>query len=552
MPEGIRLSWPTLRPFRLSLVGWERLAAAVLILGAAVLHFAYLLNCPLELAPDEAHYWDWSRRLDWSYYSKGPLVAWIIRLSCEVFGEWSQRLVGSPLLAIRIPAIVCGTLALVATYNLTRRITQSDRIALGAVAALLTMPMTAAGSTLMTIDAPFVCLWAWALVFAFAALFDHKTHAWPVVGLLVGLGILAKYTMILWVVGLLFFLLTTHYRSEFRKPGLWIAGLVAALCCIPIVIWNVRHDWITLRHVGTQAGASVSSIRWLGPIRFVIEQMGLLLIVWFLPLVAALWTNRPRIALLRRLPVEQVDGRCLLLWWSAVVVFGTFMIASFKSPGQVNWAIAAYVPGFVLAFDWLAQRIEHRYWRRSVLTVCIIGLAMTFVLHFPAILRTPLAFAADTLNRNSPCPIRRFDPTVRLRGWRFLASEIDRIRTELAVAGATPIIATTFWNLTAEIAVYCHDQPKVYCLGPALAQRMSQYDLWRPNPLWDPDGFADRTFILIGDLAPELAAGFDRIESTRRVWYCEAGHPINYWQISVARGYRGYGPPNRWPGGLKY
>src|SRR5271155_403291 len=70
---------------------WEcRLAAAFLILGVTVAHLLYLgIRCPIDLAPDEAHYWDWSRHLDWSYYSKGPLVAWLIRLSCDLFGSWS-------------------------------------------------------------------------------------------------------------------------------------------------------------------------------------------------------------------------------------------------------------------------------------------------------------------------------------------------------------------------------------------------------------------------------------------------------------------------------
>ena len=73
-----------------------RVLAAVLILGAAALHVGYLTwNCPLDLAPDEAHYWDWSRHLDWSYYSKGPLVAWLIRASCELVGPWSEEVTGS-------------------------------------------------------------------------------------------------------------------------------------------------------------------------------------------------------------------------------------------------------------------------------------------------------------------------------------------------------------------------------------------------------------------------------------------------------------------------
>lgn len=566
MREGTRLISPSFRTWQRAGIGWERPAATALILFMALIHVAYLLRCPLELAPDEAHYWDWSRHLDWSYYSKGPLVAWIIRLSCELFGGMSERVVGSPLLAIRLPAIFFSLLSLVATYLLTRRITESERVAFWAVVGLVTMPMTAAGNMIMTIDAPFVCLWAWALVFGHDALFRNRRWAWPVVGLLVGLGILAKYTMVLWVVGLLGFLLTTPYRRELLKPGIWIAAGITAICCIPIVVWNVQHDWITLRHVGTQAGTGVASIRWFGPIRYITEQMGLLLVVWFFLYVGAMWANRPRIPFsltLSRLgrgdktntsPNERslVEGPRLFLWWSSAAAFGTFLLASFKTPGQINWPIAAYVPGLVLAFDWLMTRIENPNWRRSIMWVGIIGMILNVLQHYPAILRQPFVFVADLAANNRPCPIRSIDPSVRLRGWRFLASEVDRMRLKLATADETPVLATTFWNLAGEIAVHCEGQPTVYCLGPALAQRMSQYDLWRPNPLWDPEDYAGRTFILIGDLAPELTAGFDNIESTRKVWYREDGHPVNYWQITVARGYRGFGPPNRWPGGPKF
>ena len=52
----------------------------LLVVGLAA-HVHYLHRGPLDLAGDEAHYWDWSRRLDLSYYSKGPLVALIIRAS---------------------------------------------------------------------------------------------------------------------------------------------------------------------------------------------------------------------------------------------------------------------------------------------------------------------------------------------------------------------------------------------------------------------------------------------------------------------------------------
>ena len=75
-------------------VVWScRILAAVLVLGSAAVRVAYLTSpYALDLSPDEAHYWDWSRHLDWSYYSKGPLVACLIRASCEVAGPLAYEL----------------------------------------------------------------------------------------------------------------------------------------------------------------------------------------------------------------------------------------------------------------------------------------------------------------------------------------------------------------------------------------------------------------------------------------------------------------------------
>src|SRR4051794_29489496 len=142
-----------------------RLLAVALILASAALHVGYLTHdCPLDLAPDEAHYWDWSRHLDWSYYSKGPLVALLIRGSCELFGPWSEAVCGSPMVAIRLPAILCGALLLTSLYVLTVQTLRNEKLAATVVALALTLPPVVAGASLMTIDAPYTACWGWALV----------------------------------------------------------------------------------------------------------------------------------------------------------------------------------------------------------------------------------------------------------------------------------------------------------------------------------------------------------------------------------------------------
>ena len=167
---------PASKPFR-----W---AALTLIAVAGGLRLLYLAKfCPLDLAPDEAYYWDWSRHLDWSYHSKGPLVALLIRLSCEIFGD--------TMFAVRVPAVVCGCLLLVGVYVLTVQVHHSEKLAFSVVALALTLPTVAAGSTLMTIDAPFTCAWVWALVFGYHAVFGQARWAWLLTGVCLMLGILA-------------------------------------------------------------------------------------------------------------------------------------------------------------------------------------------------------------------------------------------------------------------------------------------------------------------------------------------------------------------------
>src|SRR4051794_8654140 len=90
-----------------------RWIAAALIISVAVARIYYLgFICTLDLAPDEAHYWDWSRQLDWSYYSKGPMIALLIRASCFLFGPLSLWLTNSEVLAVRLPAVLCGSFLL--------------------------------------------------------------------------------------------------------------------------------------------------------------------------------------------------------------------------------------------------------------------------------------------------------------------------------------------------------------------------------------------------------------------------------------------------------
>jgi 4-amino-4-deoxy-L-arabinose transferase-like glycosyltransferase len=522
---------------------WRALAC-LLILGSAALRLAYLANgCPLDLAPDEAHYWDWSRNPDWSYYSKGPLVAYLIRAGCAAAGPLSVQLTGSEMLAVRLPAVLCGGLLLLSLYLLTLQVWKREGLAVLVVALALTLPVIAAGATLMTIDAPYSCCWGWALVLGHRAIFRGGRWAWPLLGLVVGLGILAKYTMVLFAPSLGLFLLTSpEHRRLLRRPGLWVGAGIAALSALPILVWNAEHDWVSFRHISGLAGLQEegTGLRWLGPFVFAGTQFALLLGFWFVVWARAMVTHRPW---------KEPRAEVRYLWWTSAPMFLVFFLFGLKTGGgEPNWPVTAYLSGIVLAVPWLVREMEAaRGWYRrltlgTLAVTCAAGLTLTVLLHNSAWAWPVLDRLSGPATAERPLPLRRFDPTCRLRGWHALAAAVDRTRAELRAAGIEPVLAASGWALPGELGFYCAGHPEVYSLGLALGDRRSQYDFWRPNPIWDAAQFKGRTFVFVSPGPPCVEGAFERVEPARAVCYAEDGHPVACWRVTVCHGFRGFGP----------
>ncbi|MCS6865266.1 MAG: glycosyltransferase family 39 protein [Gemmataceae bacterium] len=513
----------------------QRLAGA-LIVSSVVFHLAYLIaDCPLDLSPDEAHYWQWSRHWAWSYYSKGPLVAWLIRGSCEVFGPLSEALVGSPMLAVRLPAVVCHAALLAGWYVLAWSTLRSHAAALATVAMALSLPAVAIGAVIMTIDPPFLACWCWAAVGVWKGLETGRWRWWLLAAVASLFGVLAKYPMVLLPAAVVGYLLV-YRRTELKRAGFWlfVAGSVVGL--IPIVVWNAAHGWVSFKHVGTQAvGSGTSGIRWLGPLAFVGGQVAFLIGVWFVVWVCAIWRYRRR--------PEPALG---FLWWCSVPVWGVFLVASGKAAGQINWPAAAYITGWVLAVAWIREQCRGAYRGlvlRGVGCGVAAGLGLSLLAHYPAVMRPALVAIAGAPTEQNPTPIRKFDPTARLRGWRTLAAEVDAIRQRLRQeTGTEPLLAGTVWNIPGELGVYCRGHPETYSFGLAMADRHSQYDLWRPNPIADAQVFRGRTFVFVGDGLPEEAGVFERIEPPVIVVYREGEVPVARWWVWVGHGFRGFPP----------
>jgi hypothetical protein len=398
---------------------------------------------------------------------------------------------------------------------------------------------------LMTIDAPFTCAWMWALVFAHLAVFREARWAWPMAGLCVALGLLAKHTMLLWAPSFGIFLLTTpSLRVRFLQPGFCIMTGIGALGGVPIVAWNALNGWATLKHTQGHAGLEdEAAFHWLGPLHYVASQFAILLGFWFVVWACAMWAQRP---------TRATTPETRFLWWMSAPTFVFFgLFSCTNGGGGPNWPLAGYLSGMILAAGWVMRALRGAStWQRRAATMsggmcAALGLLVTIAVHEPISVQPIFLRLAGPATREHPLPIRRVDPTSRLRGWRFLADRVDQVRAELTARGIEPVLATERWTHAGELAFYCDQRPTVHCLGAYCGDRVSQYDLWRPNPVADAEVFRGRTFILVGTEVQLMASAFASLEPVRVITYRENGHPIAEWTIAVAHGYRNRGGLNK-------
>ncbi len=523
-----KLDWLT--PWRCRII-----LACVLALGF-ISHVRYLThNCPLDLSGDEAHYWDWSRQLDLSYYSKGPAIAFIIRASCAIFGDTMP--------AVRYPALLLAIGTSLATYWLTRKLFGSEKLALGAVLLTHFVPMFIAGSIMMTIDPPFFFCWAMATCFAVKAIFNGAEWAWIATGIAVGLGFLAKYSMPLWFIGLVLFMaLDKSARPKLRTRGPWLAMLISLLFTTPVVLWNSQHNWVSFHHVARQTAveaAEENAIVGLNTLELLGGQLAALG-----PPLAVLLVAGAMHALRDRANARQ--ARFLLAIGASF--FACVLFQSFRAKVQANWPAPSYFTLMILAAYFLSTRLANpvswKRWRGWLWATIILGLLFTPFSHNSEMLY-PLAARISKLI-SSEQPRAKWDLSSRLRGWSQLA---QRVTKELGTLANDPFVLSEDYQICSQMAFYVRGQPKTYYAGsyfvdPQRRNRHSQFDVWTDRQL-DGKQLLGRDAIYVGyEPPPELAQAFASMEKlTPSEEIDRGGLHIKSFYLWRCKGFKGMSRP---------
>jgi 4-amino-4-deoxy-L-arabinose transferase-like glycosyltransferase len=430
-----------------------RLDRVALVLLGAVTLFHLWYGGLFALSPQEAYYWEWSRRLDLSYFDHPPLASWTIALTTAIAGMTER--------GVRLAAALHSVLFSVFFWLAVRRLFGS-RAALLAPGAGLFLPLFALGQVIITPDAPLLSGWAMALYFTVRALDEERPPWLLAAGTAAGWAMLGKYTGVLLLPQILLVLLADRRgRRMLRTPWPWLGVLLAIVVFSPVIVWNLDH---ALASFEFQTGDRVAHSHFhpVLVVRFLGLQAGLLT-----PIVLVLLLEAVFASALRR-----SDARFRLC---ALFSAPLLLLATIISPFQWvkgNWLAAAYPTALAAA---VALTVEAPGWRRPVgkaaLALAAAGAVYVHLVPlFPAV----------------PFPARDEGSS----GWRELAA---RVREERAAMHGEAFVAGCNYKVSAELAFYLPDHPRTWS-NEIAGDRGLQYAVW-----FHPGELAGRSGIVVRD-----------------------------------------------------
>jgi 4-amino-4-deoxy-L-arabinose transferase-like glycosyltransferase/membrane-associated phospholipid phosphatase len=458
----------------------EALYLAVLLFS--LFRIYYILTGPFDLSFDEAHYWEWSRRLDLSYYSKGPMIAYLIHAGTLIFGD--------TVFGVRIFAVIFSALSSIVIYRLGREL-YDERTGLASALLIQIVPLYSVYGLIFTIDSPFIFFWTLALFLFWKAINDHLSQGpkrtgflpWVLLGITVGMGLLTKYTMAFFYLSSLLFLISRkETRGLLASRGPYVSFACSMIVFSPVIAWNAVHGWVTLKHTAGQAhlydGLALSAKNFF---EFLGSQLGVITPVLFILMIIALWRSRR-------------DKNGAFLFWFSVPVILFFVLKSIQGKVQANWALPGYAAGFVAFAAYYVRGVESlkKPSQTLVASAFVLAFAVTAVAHFPNVLHLPEAK----------------DPSRRLLGWRELGREAGKIYDEFSSAGPVFVFSDSY-QVSSELAFYMIGHPVTYCANSG--RRMNQYDLW---PGFGKLIGSNALFVTAGDenMSEDLSKAFGRYE----------------------------------------
>lgn len=455
---------------------------------------------------DELYYIAASERLQAGYLEFPPLVAYVAALA--------RGLMGDSLFALRFFPALAGAVLVFVTGLIARELGGGRfAMALAALAAL-SAGVFLTHDSMLTMD-PFDQLW-WALA-AFIVIRLIKTDnakLWLAFGLVAGIGLLTKLTMLYLGATLVIGLLLTPARKYFLSKWLWLGGLVAFIIALPYPLWQAVNGFPVLDFWKIYATGKTYPVT---PLEFTLQQ-----ILIMQPLTLPLWLTGLGYYLFAK------SGRPYrALGITYVLLFGILMWMRAKNYFLAPAYPMLFAAGALICEQW-TQRATRWHWIRYAYPALLILFGIMLApLALPVLPVAQLAQYNAMVNGSAATQSERHEMGDLPQhfadrfGWPELAAQVTHVYQNLPPdEQAQACIFAGNYGEAGAISFY----GKPNRLPPVISGH-NQYFLWGPG------NCTGAVMIVVGVPLSDANAAFERVEISdmTRCQYCmpyENGVPI--------------------------
>ena len=319
---------------------------------------------PLEVQGDEAQYWYWSTYFDWGYYSKPPLVAWIIGLFTSIFGN--------SIFILKLPSLLAHFLTSLVLFNLSKVFNRNTEESLWLSITYLLFFAVSLSSNIISTDPFLLLFWSSSLLF-FKICLNKKTFKNIILtSIFVALGFYAKYAMIYFFLCSIILILFTDNKKELIKSILIISFFVLILIS-PHLYWLYSTNWVTFIHTGDNFNWNASLYNFEQLFNFIVSQ-------FFISTPIILFIFIKQFAKTKKF----IQSYSFEISYSLPILV-LITAQSFISRANANWSSVAFIGVSMIAVNILYKNYKKIFLLNTAIGLVVLILVSIFIINPPNI-----------------------------------------------------------------------------------------------------------------------------------------------------------------------
>jgi 4-amino-4-deoxy-L-arabinose transferase-like glycosyltransferase len=471
--------------------------AMLIAFAVTLVRILVLMVQPVPLSMDEAQYWIWSRDLAAGYFSKPPLLAWIIAGTTSVCGD------GEACIRISSPLLHAATAMVV--FGIAKELADA-RVGLWSAVMYLLLPGVTFSSVLASTDVPLLLCWAAALHALARLIRANELRWWLLLGAALGVGLLAKYAMLFFVPCVALAAIMDHdVRRLLVSRRAAAAGLLALIIVSPNIAWNVANGFVSYRHTVTNMNLGADLFHPAEVAEFIGAQIGVFGPILFAGVAVA--------------ALKLSSQRDKLLACFSLPIILVIAVQALLSRANANWAATAYIAATVWVCAW-ALETQRKTWLWTAAGLHVFAMAVLY--------------NYDSLAERLDVTLtRKTDPLLQARGWNRVGNWSSGLQADNS---ELPFLFDDR-RVMAEVIYYTRPHPADAQMWAPNAQPNNHFEM--TSRLKEMTG-GDFIYVTRRPEGSPVLPAFDEARPLGR-WRTTAypGHDITL-NAFLVRGFRGY------------